>query len=95
MMNKKDLIVVIFGSTGDLTYRKLIPAIDKLRNDQEITDKFELVAIGRRDYNNLDYYNHVLESNTNIKLDSINKYINYFKMESKEISFSFSLRISA
>lgn len=81
MMNKKDLIIVIFGSTGDLTYRKLIPAIEKLNNEDLITKNFQLLAIGRRDFNNEDYYKHVLESNPNLKLDNISKYTNYYKMQ--------------
>lgn len=92
MMNKKDLIIVIFGSTGDLTYRKLIPAIDKLNNEKEITDNLELIAIGRRDYNNEDYYKHVLDSNPEIKLESISKYINYFKMQITNDDHYFELK---
>lgn len=78
---KKDLVIVIFGSTGDLTFRKLVPAIEKLNNDEEITQNFELISIGRRDFTNNDYYNFLKERNSDINIDSISKYTKYLKME--------------
>src|SRR5690554_207175 len=83
-MNKKDLVIVIFGSTGDLTYRKLIPAIEKLYNDDEITKNFELITIGRRDFTNEDYFNHVKANNEEVNIDTIVKFTKYFKMQITE-----------
>lgn len=78
---KKELIIVIFGSTGDLTYRKLIPAIEKLYNDDEITKNFELITVGRRDFTNDDYFSHVKANNEEVNIDTISKFTNYFKMQ--------------
>jgi len=40
---------IIFGGTGDLTKRKLIPAVYNLLVDGLLPDNFFIVAIGRRD----------------------------------------------
>ena len=39
---------VIFGATGDLTHRKLMPAIYRLRLLGSITDRFAVVGVARR-----------------------------------------------
>ena len=41
-------IFVIFGGTGDLTHRKLIPALYNLVRDKLIPEHFAIVSIGRR-----------------------------------------------
>jgi glucose-6-phosphate 1-dehydrogenase len=40
-------LIVIFGSTGDLTWRKLIPAIYNLYLDHWIPENFSVLGIGR------------------------------------------------
>jgi len=40
-------IIVIFGASGDLTYRKLIPALYALYNQQMLPERFGVVGIGR------------------------------------------------
>jgi glucose-6-phosphate 1-dehydrogenase len=45
-------IVVLFGSTGDLAYRKVIPALYQLWRTNLLPHEFVLVAIGRRPYDN-------------------------------------------
>jgi glucose-6-phosphate 1-dehydrogenase len=41
-------VVAIFGATGDLTKRKLIPALYNLFLDRQLPKKFSIIAIGRR-----------------------------------------------
>ncbi len=43
-------IMVIFGASGDLTRRLLIPALYNLASDGLLTDNFVIVAMARRDY---------------------------------------------
>jgi glucose-6-phosphate 1-dehydrogenase len=45
----EEVTFVIFGGTGDLTKRKLIPAIYSLRQENRLPKKFRIVSIGRRD----------------------------------------------
>lgn len=53
---------VIFGGTGDLANRKLIPAIYHLFEKGLLPNNFSLVSIGRRDYSQKDYYNYIYDS---------------------------------
>lgn len=39
---------IIFGATGDLTHRKLIPAFYNLYRQQQLPEKIDIIAIGRR-----------------------------------------------
>ncbi|HET9455884.1 MAG TPA: glucose-6-phosphate dehydrogenase [Candidatus Limnocylindrales bacterium] len=43
-------IVVLFGATGDLAHRKVVPALYQLWRTNLLPHEFTLVAIGRRDY---------------------------------------------
>ncbi|MGK0465737.1 glucose-6-phosphate dehydrogenase [Clostridium sp.] len=46
---------VIFGGTGDLTKRKLIPAIFSLMYEKRLPENFTIVSIGRREKTNEEY----------------------------------------
>src|SRR5580692_12570222 len=41
-------ILVIFGASGDLTKRKLLPALFHLRQNNLLPDKFSIVGVARR-----------------------------------------------
>ena len=41
--------LVIFGATGDLAHRKLLPALYNLAHDGALPERFELVGVARRD----------------------------------------------
>ncbi len=45
-------IVVIFGGGGDLTQRKLIPALYNLRLDRQLPERFAIVGVARRQIDN-------------------------------------------
>lgn len=53
--NPPPVTVVIFGSTGDLTARKLFPAIYNLTQDKQLSENFALVGIGRRSLSEEDF----------------------------------------
>jgi len=42
-------VMVIFGATGDLTKRKLFPALYNLAKDGHLPDKFAIVGVGRQE----------------------------------------------
>ncbi|TYQ16915.1 UNVERIFIED_CONTAM: glucose-6-phosphate 1-dehydrogenase [Acetivibrio alkalicellulosi] len=52
---------VVFGGTGDLTKRKLIPALFSLMKEERLSDKFSVVLVGRRDKDLNDYKKELLE----------------------------------
>lgn len=47
--------MVIFGGTGDLTKRKLVPALYNLLIEGQLPDNFFVVAVGRRDKTTEDF----------------------------------------
>lgn len=57
-------IMVIFGGTGDLTHRKLLPAIYNLTHGSKLPDNFAIVSIGRKEINNETYREEAYNSIT-------------------------------
>ncbi len=55
-------ILVIFGGTGDLTQRKLMPALYNLVIDKLIPEHFSIVSVGRRDKTEEEYKQDVYDS---------------------------------
>lgn len=55
-------VMVIFGGTGDLTHRKLMPALYNLILDQLLPEHFAVVAVGRRDKTEEEYRQDVYAS---------------------------------
>ena len=47
MKVRENFILIIFGATGDLTNRKLIPAIYSLKVQNLLPEKFEVVVVSR------------------------------------------------
>lgn len=79
---KKDLVFVIFGSTGDLTARKLLPAMTKLFRSKSISQNMRIIALGRRDYQQ-DTYLDYMQSLTDDKLNRtfLRKHLEYVQMQ--------------
>jgi glucose-6-phosphate 1-dehydrogenase len=48
-------IITIFGASGDLTQRKLVPALYKLRRERRIPPETTIVGLARRDWSD-DYF---------------------------------------
>ncbi len=78
----KDIIFVIFGSTGDLTSRKLLPAISRLYQQEQISKNIKVVAVGRRDYDTNQYLDYVVGTDNN-KLDKklLSEFVDYYQMQ--------------
>src|SRR5437660_1877818 len=47
--------LVIFGGTGDLAHRKLLPALYNLAHEGALPERFELIAIARSEYPHEDF----------------------------------------
>jgi glucose-6-phosphate 1-dehydrogenase len=54
--------MVIFGGTGDLSHRKLLPAIYNLAHEGALPERFNLVAVSRSDIPHDDYRQMARES---------------------------------
>jgi glucose-6-phosphate 1-dehydrogenase len=55
-------IVVLFGATGDLAHRKVIPALYHLWRTNLLPHEFLLIAIGRREYSDESYRAEIRKS---------------------------------
>jgi len=53
--------VVIFGGTGDLTRRKLLPALFALHVEKRLPEQFRIVAFGRRDYSSESFREEMVQ----------------------------------
>jgi glucose-6-phosphate 1-dehydrogenase len=49
------LVLVVFGSTGDLTRRKLLPALFNLMTEAQLPERLTILAVGRRDLTDAAY----------------------------------------
>lgn len=83
-------VIIIFGSTGDLTWRKLIPAIYNLYLDNWIPGHFSVVGIGRSEQTDSQFRKHLQEGvdkfsrrgkSTPEEWDRFSRYLSYFKGE--------------
>lgn len=54
-------ILVIFGATGDLTRRKLIPALFRLYQDKALPEFMHIVGFARRTISDADFQAYVVE----------------------------------
>jgi glucose-6-phosphate 1-dehydrogenase len=55
-------VVVIFGATGDLTQRKLLPTLAHLFHDHPLKESFKIVAFARRPMSNEQWRQMALQS---------------------------------
>lgn len=82
-INKNKPTIIILGITGDLSKKKLIPAIYRLINEKKLND-FSIVGIGRRNINKLDILENAKQFTSNIKENiwkKLEKRFNYFKAD--------------
>lgn len=80
-MNKRQQFV-IFGATGNLTYKKLIPAIDSLNKKEILPQEMDIICIGRRNYTTKQYINVAKEMVTQaIDWDKLIPKIHYVRMD--------------
>lgn len=56
-----NLSMIIFGASGDLTKRKLMPALYSLFKDERLTGDFFIVGVSRTDYEDAEYQKYILE----------------------------------
>jgi glucose-6-phosphate 1-dehydrogenase len=54
--------LVIFGATGDLAHRKLLPALYNLAHEGALPERFELIGVARSQYSHEDFQQMARES---------------------------------
>lgn len=55
-------IIVIFGGTGDLTHRKIMPSIYNLYYTKALPENYAIVCIGRRNFTREEYLSQLKKS---------------------------------
>lgn len=83
------LLFVIFGGTGDLTHRKLLPALYHLLAEEELPENTAIVSIGRRPFTQEAYRKEAMasikrHSRTKIskeRLSAFMRHLHYHQME--------------
>ncbi len=68
-------VLVIFGGAGDLTWRKLMPAMYTLHIDKWLGEKFEIISIDAKKMSVKEYSDHLREG--------VNRFGRYGKTEKK------------
>lgn len=87
-------VFTIFGGTGDLTLRKLLPAFYNMSVLKQLKQDFKIVAVGRRDYDKQHYLELSkpwIKRFARVKFDekayeAFIKHIEYFQMDMNQIS---------
>ncbi len=88
-------LVFIFGGSGDLNYRKLSPALYNLFIDEWMPEKFGIVGIGRSEYSDEAYRQHLLEGiqqfsrrkeEQNGKWSAFSQHVTYLQMDAEDES---------
>ncbi|QCO70878.1 glucose-6-phosphate dehydrogenase [Buchnera aphidicola] len=67
--------LVIFGAKGDLTKRKLLPALYKLEKSKKIHEHTRIIATGRADWNTQKYIKIVQKEITHFLNEEINNFV--------------------
>lgn len=89
MFKNPSLVFTIFGSTGDLTYRKLLPALYHLKHRNRLNEDTVIRCIGRKAYTKEEYISIIepwvrKQTRFEFEQDTFNefiKHIQYIKME--------------
>ncbi|KKK35560.1 glucose-6-phosphate dehydrogenase [Salinicoccus sediminis] len=64
--------IALFGATGDLSSRKLLPSMFHLFQEGSLKDNFVIIAVGRRDFSDEDFREMAEESiSSNKKLENL------------------------
>lgn len=74
---KQPTILTIFGATGDLVRRKIIPSLYNLYRDNQLPEKFKIVAFARRDFRD-ERYNEFIAESLELNQDEIKDFCKLF-----------------
>ncbi len=102
-MNKPDnCVIIIFGASGDLTKRKLVPAIFELFKQNNLPEKFAVLGTASSEFTDEEFKRSMTEAihkaDRNADDNMVNEFtgkLNYFRMDFKnpEAYSELSLRI--
>jgi len=94
-----NFILVIFGGSGDLTTRKLIPALYKLYKGKFLPEKFAVLGLGRTDYSSASFREKISQNlksqnNTRDELQEFMTHIHYQNLHMRRADDYAKLKLS-
>jgi glucose-6-phosphate 1-dehydrogenase len=78
-------ILVIFGASGDLTKRKLIPALHNLHQQKRLPKCFSVLGVGRKTYDDKSFQEKI-SNDTNIQDNEFIQKLHYISIDTKKES---------
>lgn len=93
MKKPENHILVIFGASGDLTYRKLIPAVYDLYKQNLLPEKFAVLGASRTNLSDDNFREKMIEGikkfsnfkeDDNNKVDEFLKLLSYFPLDTQK-----------
>ncbi|TQP75179.1 glucose-6-phosphate dehydrogenase [Vibrio cholerae] len=84
--------IVIFGASGDLTYRKLIPALYHLYASQQLPKSFAILGVSRTEYSDESYREKLkrslqeLEKTEPAALEAFMQHVHYQALNTSEVA---------
>lgn len=81
--NNVPTVLVIFGATGDLMVKKIVPALYHLYEKQKLPKMFKVFGVARRPLTDQEFHEHIgqiLREHPDVKTnkDDVDKFFNYF-----------------
>ncbi len=76
-------ILIIFGASGDLTQRKLIPAIYSLYNHSLLPEKFAILGVGRKSFTDVAFREKI-KTGAKIKEQGFLDILHYVSINTKD-----------
>ncbi|MBG9785869.1 glucose-6-phosphate dehydrogenase [Shouchella lehensis] len=85
---QSEAVFVIFGSTGDLAKRKLFPSLYNLYVKGLLSNKFAVIGLGRREWNDETLRGVVQEAleESNQQLDKVDSFLTHFSYLSFDVT---------
>jgi glucose-6-phosphate 1-dehydrogenase len=78
----KSALITIFGATGNLMYKKLLPAIYQLKKQNLLPEKTKIICIGRKDFTTRSYIEDAKPRvNGKVNWDEMQDLLLYYQME--------------
>ncbi|MGM0943309.1 MAG: glucose-6-phosphate dehydrogenase [Bacillota bacterium] len=87
-IDKPNVVIVIFGATGDLSKRKLFPSIYRLYQNGKIGEDFAVVGLARRPWTNEVFRENVRDSiqNASLNAEDIEAFSSHFYYHSFDVT---------
>lgn len=75
-------IITLFGATGDLAVKKLLPSLASLITEKKVLGNITIIALGRRDFSQDDYFTFLAEKNVSEEvIKTLRLHVIYFKLD--------------